>query len=208
MARKPKASKQIDKGLSLRQEAFACAYLATMDAEHAASVAGLALGNAAPASKYVYFLVSSDRKRILYVGKGTGKRMFHHVRDVVSGRISGLKKHNTLAAFVRSGEMPCAVVFAECPDDKSAITLERVMIARLWNAGLCNGRLGDRTNDDIAIAQIDHPLCNVEPYCKWVSRSERDPRDVALYWDIIGELSKMKRDPQSRLQELSWSERV
>lgn len=200
MARKPKAA------LTPNQELFISAYLETGNAKHAEGISGIVLRGKVPSGKYVYFLVSTDGTSILYVGKGVGTRMFHHVRDARKGRISGLRKHKVIEHLLRDGKAPRAVVFAVCPDDASAVCLERTLIARLWESGICNGSAGIRTADEIELARIDHAISGVKPFCRWIEERQPSESDVALYWNVVGELSKMKADPMYRLRELTWCE--
>ena len=43
---------------------------------------------------YVYGLIDPDTKSMFYIGKGSGNRVFMHVRDAIEGDESSLKLNN------------------------------------------------------------------------------------------------------------------
>jgi hypothetical protein len=127
-----------------KQEAFARAYVETGNASEASILADVEMSMAAPTDgkAYVYFLLCPAMERVIYVGKGRNKRMYHHWRDVRRGAVSGVKKHKALADLMDSGKEPVPVVFSAGMSDANAYALERAMINRLGRKTLANTAAG------------------------------------------------------------------
>lgn len=190
--------------LTVKQEKFCQAYIETGNASEAAQACGIEWSDVPPPSNpYVYFLLCPDKQKILYVGKGTRRRMFNHMRDARNGRVSGLKKHKVLCALLEIGCEPCPVVIATCHDDRAALRLERSFIFRIGVERLANDMSGQRHMDDIILAEIEHSLSRVMPFDQWVAVRHRSHTEVSLYHRIVAELEKMRDDPFARAREFS-----
>lgn len=132
--------------LTPKQEAFAQKYVECLNASEAYRFAydGALVSMAPKLSAYVYMLVRLDTNQIVYFGKGRGKRMHHHMRDVRNGKISGLKKHQGLRKLLEDNvDVLPYVIEANLTDDK-ALYIEASLIKavgrdKLFNSSLSKG---------------------------------------------------------------------
>ena len=142
--------------LTQKQEAFALAYVETGNAAEAYRRAYDVKAATQPKGCYVYALVHQDSGRILYVGKGTGNRMHHHLRDARNGRVSGLKKFLGLVAAIEDGE----AIYPWCIEDglssATALRFERALICRIGFDNLLNSYGGQYSSDERAILRGEH----------------------------------------------------
>lgn len=146
------------------REKFARYYVETGNASEAARLAGLTLkAKPTPGMAYVYLLVSPLCGSVIYVGKGKGGRLCHHVRDAKAGRISGRRKHQRIMELLEAGTEPKAVVLQDGLTDTQALRIERQMIARLRNDRLCNSAAGASSTWEIAVARLEWLKAHLTP---------------------------------------------
>lgn len=138
-----------------KQEAFARAYVETGNASEAAERAGVFFSIVPPVDgrSYVYFILCPDMQHLIYIGKGRGNRMNHHVRDARRGKVSGTKKHNAIVEFLQRGETPVSVVFESGLNDREAYRLEKALIASIGHNRLANTAASRGCPHEKAIAQ-------------------------------------------------------
>lgn len=179
--------------LTPKQEAFARHYVETGNALLAAAAAGVTISTVAPKEgAYVYLLLCPEMRRLLYVGKGRGRRMHHHLRDVRSGRVSGTKKHKGLAEYVRRGKQPVAVVFEAGLDDGRALELEKNLIRRFGLKRLLNSGAGPGSPWVKALAEVEEMQMRLLPYDEWI-RLRNPPEYARKYHNMmVRELAKLK----------------
>ena len=146
-----------------KQEAFARAYVETGNASEAAEAADVFLSVIPPVDgrAYVYLLLCPDMQQVIYVGKGRGNRMRHHVRDARRGKVSGTKKHNAIVAFLERGETPVPVVFQCGLSDREAYQTEKALIAKIGHERLSNTAAGRGCPHEKAIAHAHGVLARL-----------------------------------------------
>ena len=118
--------------LTDKQQRFVQEYIIDLNAIKAALRADIEISRQVPEdAPYVYILVRDDNKSIVYVGKGRGNRMFSHMKEVVCGKISGVKKYLGLKALydAKISIIPYVVWTFSC--DEAALTVESLMINNL-----------------------------------------------------------------------------
>lgn len=161
-------------------EGFVKAYLDCGCATEAAGRSGITFQMVCPdEGAYVYLLLCPELQSIIYVGKGRGRRMLHHVRDAKAGRISGTKKHKAIVAFIEAGLEPVAVVIASGLEDDKALELEKQVMLRIGRDRLSNTAPGQGSGWLRALAQLDDLERRIMPYDQWVER--RKPKAEHLH---------------------------
>lgn len=93
-----------------------------------------------PAGPYVYALVDPRDSSVFYVGKGTGRRMYQHEREVMRGKVSNAAKASRIAEILAAGLRVACKVLAVFGNDAAAFKAERAFIAE--HAGLTNANAG------------------------------------------------------------------
>lgn len=150
-------------------KAFAGHYLETMSATVAAERAGFSMSPVSPKKGfYVYLLIRPDTDQIVYVGKGVRRRMFSHMNDVMSDRISGLKKYQGLRDLVSLGVFPLANVLISSLTSEQAYELERILIRSIGRDRLLNSGGGTRNGDQIALQRLDDFRARLRPKEEWL----------------------------------------
>lgn len=138
--------------LTPKQEAFALAYVETGNAAEAYRRAyDVKAATQKPIGCYVYALVEAAGERIVYVGKGTGDRMHHHLRDARNGRVSGMKKYIGLRHAIEDGLMIEARCIEDGMTEPQALRFERALICRIGFEKLLNSHAGEFTADERAV---------------------------------------------------------
>lgn len=161
-------------GLTLKQEAFAQAYVETGNASEAAVDAGIRLKPSGDGF-YVYFLVDGRTDDIFYVGKGSGDRMKHHRRQTKSANGNHVKN----ARILDCGNALREVVFADGLTEADALRLERSLIKR-FRESLTNIASGNVHPMESLIARIDRMIANFLPYHIWIRVASGRQLDSAV----------------------------
>lgn len=178
---------------------FARHYIECGHAADAASFSNLILLQGAPQGRpYVYVLLTSDLSRVLYVGKGRGKRAQQHVRDVKAGRVSGVKKHRALQSELIDGRDPVPFVLGWCSDDVEALAIERAVIRTIGVERLANGSSGSVP----AIERWRAMRARVVPMDTWLAEKPRTSAQQAIYRAITAKIDQLIADPMARAQEI------
>jgi hypothetical protein len=138
----------------------------------------------------VYFILDHAGSKILYVGKGKGKRMFAHVRDVRMGKISSPKKHAALATMLKAGEVPHPVVFCQPMRDGEALSLERSLIALFKVCDLLNALPGQRSSHEHGAEMCHAMLASMKSLDQWCSEAPRSEAEIELYHRFVEELKE------------------
>jgi hypothetical protein len=84
---------------------------------------------------YVYVLMDSSTKRVFYVGKGQGERIFQHTKEVEKGTIE-TEKQKEIHRIEHSGSSVSKFVIGRFDTDKEAFTVESILIH--WVYGIEN----------------------------------------------------------------------
>lgn len=192
--RSPAVRNILDRAPFLRQQHadFLAIYKYCEDAGKAARLAGLELKEAKRGvAAYVYYLLDPDRARVLYVGKGCGARMHHHVRDVRNGVISGTKKHVHLDQLLRAGKQPVPVIFCEGLTDNDALSLEGALIEWIGTVNLLNSNPGEVGPHDRGSSEFVALLKQIKPFNVWFAESPRSAADVELYRKVVREIRRV-----------------
>lgn len=85
--------------------------------------------DAPPSGFYVYALADPITHEVFYIGKGKGRRVFHHERDArLHAERGNLRKNGRLVEIMLSGAEPLRICIAEDLDEASAYDLERRLI--------------------------------------------------------------------------------
>jgi len=145
----------------------------------------------------VYFLLCQNRERIVYVGKGTGNRMHHHLRDLRNGVVSGAKKFVALQAMVSEGRTPLAVVYQSGLTSYDALKIERSLIHKIGVDRLFNSLAGQTTQIDIALAQIERARVRRKPFCRWLQEFNPLPEQFGFYAQHAIDLKRLAQGAKS-----------
>jgi len=86
---------------------------------------------------YVYKLIDPRNGEAFYVGKGTGRRMYHHVAEARKGALKGnLPKLERIRSILADGREPRASIVQRFDSEQEALDYEALLIATL--PGLTN----------------------------------------------------------------------
>lgn len=186
--------------LTPKQEAFLEYYSASGDAFEAAVFAEVALDRKCPtAGSYVYLLVCPQTSAIVYVGKGTGRRMHHHVRDVKAGRVSGVRKHQAIRGMLDGGKQPVAVVFQNGLDSDKALDLEKSLIDRLGLERLANSAPGTGCKWRRSLAMLNELESRIMPYEQWLRVRNPKPEHRHYHAVVVSQIAETRAWIQSRV---------
>lgn len=108
---------------------------------------------------YVYELIDPRDMEVFYVGKGTGDRVKHHIRDSLSGRQSNEAKHQVIMSIVDSGELPIEAIIARFEEEDAALKFEAERIAELGIDNLTNIKAYGTRSFDVLRDVIDTADC-------------------------------------------------
>jgi len=155
---------------------FLNSYVQTWDALNSALCTGQTLYRSPPLEgSYVYALLSPDMGKIIYVGKGTGRRMFHHVRDVRRGHVSGLKKYKAIRDLIENGLEPVPVILMKGLSSRQALTLERLVIGLIGRVNLSNSLPGEGDRWEIAYQKVYPVYKGMGNVCAWLRSANVTP---------------------------------
>jgi hypothetical protein len=164
--------------LTDEQERFVELYLEANDAAAAAEecLIDLAL-NHPKGGCYVYFILCPEMREILYVGKGTGKRMYQHVSDVKAGKVNCIKKYRALKEWIDQGRDPVPVVFEAGLSSDNALRKEKSLIFAIGPENLANQLNGATPSIDIAFERAKWLKRNLRSVCQWIRATNPKPED-------------------------------
>ena len=84
---------------------------------------------------YVYVLTDSSNKKVFYVGKGQGERIFQHTKEVGRGTIL-TEKQKEIQRIIKSGSSVSKLVIGRFDTQEEAFSVESILIH--WVYGLEN----------------------------------------------------------------------
>jgi hypothetical protein len=172
--------------LTPKQEAFAQKYVELGNASEAYRFAydGPLVFMPPKSNAYVYMLVRLDTNQIVYFGKGRGKRMHHHMRDVRNGKISGLKKHQGLRRLHEDNvDVLPYVVEANLTDEK-ALHIEASLIKAVGRDSLLNSTLSKGHHLQRAREQAMHGLKMFDPAKKHLPLAKKFMQELYEVIDL------------------------
>lgn len=104
---------------------------------------------------YVYTLIDPRNDLPFYVGKGKGRRMYHHVKCVKRGVVPNKNKklYNKIYSILSEGHTDVLYRVEPQPDETSAFERETTLIASFGVESLCNISFGGIGGDCIT----NHP---------------------------------------------------
>lgn len=112
---------------------------------------------------YVYTLADADG--VFYVGKGKGRRLFHH-EQLQDGDTNHVKKARICAA----GEHFKREILAFFCDESAAYALERELIAE-WRVDLTNIQGGMIAPDEARLARMQALKDGILPFDAWCQKA-------------------------------------
>ena len=158
---------------------------------------------AATNQPYVYALL--DGGEVFYIGKGRGRRMYHHAQDALRGK-PGAKCDRIRAILAEGREVVCKVL-SQHETDYEAGQEERRLIA--CTAGLTNistgGQLGGVSPKERIRRNAQRILGNMLSLPEWLGELTAEKRAACerffgvspekFYWDCRFALEQEARDP-------------
>lgn len=153
--------------LTPKQAEFVRQYLIDLNATQAAIRAGYAFKESAE-GPHVYLLIDPRDASVFYVGKGTGRRRFHHLLEARSDRHSNSVKVARIRAIWAGGLKPRIEVFSNCRDDREAFAVERALLVRLHGTTLTNIQSGTVTAEEGAAELARQALLRLKSFEQWV----------------------------------------
>ena len=91
---------------------------------------------------YVYHLVDPRNGEVFYVGKGTGDRIRHHVREAKGRKFKNARKCERIISIIDSGNVVIERIAFDGLSENAAYTLEAVEIDRIGQDALTNLKHG------------------------------------------------------------------
>lgn len=94
---------------------------------------------------YVYYLISSNDNNIFYVGKGTGNRMYKHIKIALHKYKSihaNPKLYNKINSLIKNGDKVITKIIFESYDEQECLNYEIKEIKEIGLNNLCNITLG------------------------------------------------------------------
>lgn len=104
---------------------------------------------------YVYGLIDPDTDKIFYIGKGTGNRVFMHVKDAIEGDESSLKL-NKIRDILSQNKIVNHIILRSGLKENEAFEIESTLIdyVNYFNNGSLNAVSG-KHSDDRGIMRTD-----------------------------------------------------
>ena len=153
-----------------------------------------------PSGPYVYALVDPRDNAVFYIGKGNGRRMYQHERDVRRGKSQNAAKSGRIADILAAGLRVVCRVLAVFTTDAEAFKAERAFIAA--HAGLTNANAGGGGSWAGATTQVgerqESPevtrrnalglLSRIVPYVDWLNEKPRTNEESDTYLSVVANL--------------------
>lgn len=133
----------------------------------------------AGATYYVYVLVRTDIDEVVYVGKGKGKRMHQHVKQVATGTISGLKKYTGIKALISRGIDVLPYRILEGMPEWEALRCEKRLIDELQTCGIFNGQDGSISRNERLMLRCKALMSNIATK-EQLKRKRPNDQELAL----------------------------
>jgi hypothetical protein len=156
-----------------------------------------------PSGPYVYALVDPRDSAVFYIGKGTGRRMYQHERDVMRGKTKNAAKTGRIAEILAAGLRVVCRVLAVFTSDAEAFKAERQFIAAhadLTNATAGGGgsRTGATKQDgerqespEVTKRNALDLLSRIVPYMDWINEKPRTNEESDTYMSVVADLHEI-----------------
>ena len=156
-----------------------------------------------PAGPYVYALVDPRDSTVFYIGKGNGRRMFQHERDVMRGKTNNASKTGRIAEILAAGLRVVCRVLAVFTTDAEAFKAERAFIAahtNLTNANAGGGgswagttvQAGERQESpEVTKRNALDLLSRIAPYVDWLNEKTRTNEESDTYMSVVADLHEI-----------------
>ena len=156
-----------------------------------------------PAGPYVYALVDPRDSAVFYIGKGNGRRMYQHEREVMRGKANNAAKTGRIAEILAAGLRVVCQVLAVFKTDAEAFKAERAFIAahaNLTNANAGGGgswagattQAGERQESpEVTKRNALALLSRIVPYMDWINEKPRTNEESDTYMSVAAALHEI-----------------
>ena len=156
-----------------------------------------------PAGPYVYALVDPRDSAVFYIGKGNGRRMYQHEREVMRGKANNAAKTGRIAEILAAGLRVVCRVLAVFKTDAEAFKAERAFIAahaNLTNANAGGGgswagatpHAGERQESpEVTKRNALALLSRIVPYMDWINEKPRTNEESDTYMSVVADLQEI-----------------
>ena len=167
-------------------------YLIDLNATQAAIRAGYSLQNK-PCNKYfVYFLIDPVSHEIFYIGKGTKKRPFDHIREAKKGTSTNPFKINKIQLIHKANQQVKVMYFAINLQENKAFAVERGLIKFFGTETLTN--ISGGIMKQTAAERARFNLNRIMPFDKWVlSKGTPTELEIYYYWHCIKSFEEIEK---------------
>lgn len=174
--------------LTAQQEMFCSQYLISNSIHLASLCSGYPLPIHPGNSYFVYFLCEPETNAIFYVGKGKGKRPYHHLKAAKSVKCINIKKRQAIRNIHAEGNQVDIRYFAIDLTEKDAFCIEKLVIKRVGRANLTN--IASGFNYQTAADRASYQLSRIKKLSV-ICAEERSAYDIEMYLRIVAEYKKM-----------------
>ncbi|WPZ30747.1 GIY-YIG nuclease family protein [Sulfitobacter sp. OXR-159] len=158
-----------------------------------------------PEGFYVYLLIDPRDQAIFYVGKGSGGRVYQHVKSARAPKSKNGVKDCRIIEIQRAGGKVIEAIYKSNLSEDEAFGVERYLIERLRKHGLTNIAGGVVTSRQSSMARAAKLLSHLKSYDVWFNNASPEtlelvstvfgsPRD--FYDTLRGEIEELTRFPQ------------
>lgn len=159
---------EITENLTPRQILFCKEYLSNFNYIEAFVKSGYKM-KLLPGSKYfVYLLVDPRNEQIFYIGKGTKKRPYDHIKESYKIKTLNNFKSNRITEILNSQYDVNIIYFETELDESEAFKIERLLISTIGTKNLTNISGGVRKESVKEWAKRN--LKNMMPFDTWVEK--------------------------------------
>lgn len=169
---------------------FAKTYIRCLNAFASAKLSGINFEEK-PSGYYVYFLLHPITGKIIYVGKGKGKRKDAHLLEYYNCTISNYRKHESIGKIIDEGFEPISVIFKKDLSEQEAYQLEAFFIEYFNDYDISNIERGQQMTREQSQEIAKMWLSRIMDFDKWCSIAPRNEIQKELYWLIKNGLEKI-----------------
>jgi hypothetical protein len=136
---------------------------------------------------YVYALIDPRDNTTFYIGKGCGKRISAHSKEVKSGKINNVKKYKIIKSILENGLTVIEKIIKNNLSEKRAFALEKQLILSMKHK-LTNISYGVSKNNEICIAKFDLLISKIKPFDDWVNSIQDEEKQLVS--KVFGDCKK------------------
>jgi hypothetical protein len=153
---------------------------------------------------YVYVLMDSSSKRVFYVGKGQGERIFQHTNEVKRGTVE-TENQKEIQRIEQSGSSVSKLVIGRFDTDKEAFVVESILIH--WVYGIDNLRNKQSGHDVHSIRKKEDLTSTFPPSYMYYVYVLIDGRDGSVFYVGKGKDSRIFQHEKEVHRGLSETEK-